>query len=62
VPGIAPSATLLPAIKTDADEFGKTPIDLVSFLSAAPQIPAKNRETAFVSPRLDVIANEMVWR
>jgi hypothetical protein len=36
-----------PAITTN--ENGKTPLDLVSHSAADPQIPAKNRETAFVS-------------
>jgi hypothetical protein len=36
-----------PAITTT--ENGKTPLDLVSFQGASPQIQAKNRETAFVS-------------
>jgi hypothetical protein len=62
VPRIAPSATLHPAFETEADEIGKTPVDLVSFSATAPQILAKNRETAFVSRRLEFIAEEIVWR
>jgi len=51
-----------PSIGVDADEIGKTPIDLVSFSGVAPQITAKSRETAFVSQREHLFVMVMVWR